>query len=229
MVFSPFRSAISHAPRDSAPKPGEPFVSHHPRGSWLPYGDAKVMEVRRLIETTVFSYGQIVKRVGVSLATVGRWTNNGQWVRPLFAPVSADRVPTWRAGRYRRRRMLGLRLHALAERHIRELEAGPAVDPAKLREALELLKMVKLAERPHRGPRRLAKAVDTLAELQARARVIADLRENGVDIARAPGEALADFIESCAPAPKPRDDRALRERGRYSKRKREHAWMLERE
>jgi hypothetical protein len=59
--------------------------------------------------------------------------------------------------------------------------------------------------------------------------VIADLRENGVDIARAPGEALADFVESCAPAPKPKQDPALRERGRYSKRKRHHAWMLGRE
>ena len=59
--------------------------------------------------------------------------------------------------------------------------------------------------------------------------MIADLRANGVDIARAPGEAVADFIESCAPGPKPKQDPALRERGRYSKRKRHHEWMMGRE
>ena len=58
--------------------------------------------------------------------------------------------------------------------------------------------------------------------------MIADLRACGVDIARAPSEALADFIESCAPGPDPNSDPALKERGRYSKRKREHARMLER-
>lgn len=68
-----------------------------------------------------------------------------------------------------------------------------------------------------------------LADPQARACVFADLRENGVDIARAPGEALADFIESCAPAADPTRDPTLRERGRYSKRNKEHARMLRRE
>ena len=87
--------------------------------------------------------------------------------------------------------------------------------------------MAKLAERPHQGPHRAPKTV--LADPQARARVIADLRANGVDIARAPGEALADFVESCAPGPDPTRDPAFRERGRYSKRNKHHAWMLERE
>jgi hypothetical protein len=123
--------------------------------------------------------------------------------------------------------MLAARLDALAERYIRELEASSAVDAAKLREAFELLKMAKLAERPHQGPHhRVTTALD---DPKVRARVIADLRANGVDIVRAPGEALADFIESCAPSPKPRQDPALRERGRYSKRNKHHAWMLERE
>ena len=59
--------------------------------------------------------------------------------------------------------------------------------------------------------------------------MIADLRARGIDIARAPSEALADFIESCAPGPDTNDHPALKERGRYSKRKREHARMLERD
>src|SRR3954468_10319660 len=60
-----------------------------------------------------------------------------------------------------------------------------------------------------------------------RARVIADLRACGIDIARTPSEALADFVETCAPGPDPNRDPALKERGRYSKRNKHHAWMLE--
>jgi hypothetical protein len=60
--------------------------------------------------------------------------------------------------------------------------------------------------------------------------VIADLRAKGVDIARAPSEALTDFVESCAPPERdPNDDPALKPRGRYSTRNREHARLLERE
>jgi len=46
---------------------------------------------------------------------------------------------------------------------------------------------------------------------------------------RAPSEALADFIESCAAAAKPAREAMLRERGRFSKRKKEHARMMRRE
>jgi hypothetical protein len=45
--------------------------------------------------------------------------------------------------------------------------------------------------------------VDSLSTATARARVIADLRAKGVDIARTPSEALADFVESCAPGVDP--------------------------
>jgi hypothetical protein len=225
MVYSPFRSAISHAPQPR-PAPDEPFVSYRPHGSRLPHGDPKVNEVRRLVETTLMSHREISQSSGVAQTNIRRWSNDCGWMRPAFAPRSTDTVPTWRAGRRRRRRLLAVRLDALAERYVRELEASRAVDPAKLREAFELLKMAKLAERPHQARHRV---VNPLDDWQARARVIADLRANGVDIARAPGEALADFIESCAPGPKPRQDPALRERGRYSKRKREHERMLARE
>jgi hypothetical protein len=43
-----------------------------------------------------------------------------------------------------------------------------------------------------------------------------------IDIARSPSEALADFVESCAPGPDANADPALKERGRYSKRNKEH-------
>ena len=60
--------------------------------------------------------------------------------------------------------------------------------------------------------------------------MIADLRACGVDIARAPGEALADFIESVAPGEDPMDHPALRPpKRRYSMRKRGQAGMVGRE
>src|SRR5262249_24075298 len=98
---------------------------------------------------------------------------------------------------------------------------------AGLREALELIKLGRLADRPHTGQHRTAELASELDEPQARARVIADLRRNGVDIARAPSEALADFIESCAAGYNPARDPMLRERGRSSKRKKEHARLLQ--
>ena len=121
------------------------------------------------------------------------------------------------------------RWSTLAERRVAELEAAPGIDLAALREALELIKLGTLADRPHTGRHRAAELTSELDEPQARARVIADLRAKGVDIARAPSEALADFIESCAPTADPTRDPTLRERGRYSKRKRHHAWMLGRD
>ena len=121
-----------------------------------------MLQVRRLVETTLLTNREIAKRTGVPETNIRRWTDNGQWARPLFAPRSTDTVPTWRAGRRRRRRMLAARLDAVAERYVRELEATRGVAFAKLREALELLKMAKLAERPHSGRHRLAKAASPI-------------------------------------------------------------------
>ena len=226
MVFSPYRNAISHAPRTHNPTPDDPCVAPGSKGR--PHSDAKVNEVRRLIETTIYSYGQIAKRTGVPAPTISRWMVHRKWPRPAFAPRSTDTVPRWRASIRLRRRTLADRLLALSERWVRELEAQPGVDFAKLREALELLKLTKIATLPKYPRHRVGDAADSLSTATARARVIADLRTNGVDIARTPSEALADFVESCAPGPDPNKDPALKERGRYSKRNREHARMLER-
>jgi hypothetical protein len=108
---------------------------------------------------------------------------------------------------------------------VRELEASACVDPDKLGQALALLTMAKLAARPRKRNRGDA-AASSVPDEAARARVIADLRAAGVDVARTPREILDDFLVSEAP---PRDDPALRPRGRRSRRNREHAWMLERE
>ena len=229
MVFSPFRSAISHAPRVK-PKADEPFViTHRPPGSRRPHPDGKVTQVRRLIETTTMTYREISKRTGVPYTNISRWANEGNWTRPLFAPRAPDTVPRWRARRNLRRRTLAARIDTLAERRVRALEAAPGIDLPGLREALELLKLGTLADRPHTGPHRAAEVTSELDVPQARARVIADLRARGIDIARAPSEALADFIESCAPGADPARNPAFRERGRYSKRNKEHARLLRRE
>jgi alkylated DNA nucleotide flippase Atl1 len=188
-----------------------------------------VNEVRRLIETTIYSYGQIAKRTGVPAPTISRWMVHRKWPRPAFAPRSTDTVPCWRAGSRLRRRTLADRLLGLSERWVRELEAHPGVDFAKLREALELLKLTKIATLPKYPRHRVGDTADSLSTATARTRVIADLRAKGVDIARTPSEALADFVESCAPGPDPNRDPALKERGRYSKRNKHHAWMLEKD
>ena len=229
MVFSPFRSAISHAPRKK-PTADDPLIStHRPPGSRRPHTDAKVTQVRRLIETTTMTYREISRRTGVPYTNISRWANEGNWMRPLSAPRAPDTVPRWRARRNLRRRTLAARIDALAERRVAELEAAAGIDLAALREAPELLKLGDLADRPHTGRHRMPELTSELDEPQARARVIANLRANGVDIARAPSEALADFIESCAAAADPARDPALHERGRHSKRNKHHEWMLRRE
>ncbi len=133
--------------------------------------------MRRLVETTLFTYAEISGRTGVAPASICRWTAAGKWARPAFAPRATDTVPRWRASAKLKRRTLAARLHALAERAIRELEAAPRVDLAQLREALEILKLTMLAERPRKRWRILIEkaASPTLTE-EARARVIADLR-----------------------------------------------------
>jgi len=226
MTYSPFRNAISHAPRTRNPTPDDPCLA--PGSRRMPHSDAKVKEVRRLVETTTLSHREIGRRAGVATSTISRWSTAGRWTRPLFAPRSTDTVPRWRASLRLRRRTLAKRLYDMAERWVRELEAQPQVDLVKLREALELLKLTKLAAQRHNPRHRAIAAANPLGARVARARVIADLRANGVDIARTPSEALADFVESCARGPDPNRDPALKPRGRYSKRNREHARLLER-
>ena len=115
---------------------------------------------------------------------------------------------------------------AYAERGYVNAFSNLSAAEADYRKALELLKLGALADRPHTGRHRAEEITSELDEPQERARVVAHLRARGIDIARAPSEALADFIESCAPGADPARDPAFRERGRYSKRKKEHAGMM---
>ena len=210
------------------PEQPDAMAGPRPRGSRRPHPDANVAGVRRLIEQTTLTYGEIAKRTGVGRASICRWTRDGGWQRPLFAPRATDTVPSARASARLKARTLAARLHALAERYIRELEETPGVDLDKLGEALELLKMAKLAARPRRRRSATDASGGSLAALagHARAGLIEDLRAAGVKLANAPESAVVDFIASRTPT---RDEPVLRQRGGHSKRNREHARMLERE
>ena len=207
------------------PVPDEPgaMTAPRPRGSRRPHTDARVAAVRRLIEETALTYGQIAARTGVGRASICRWTRDQGWKRPLFAPRATDTVPSSRASAKLRRRTLAARLTALAERHIAELEAAACVDPEKLGEALELYKMAKLAalgRRRRRNP--------PSVPLPAGMRPIAELCRADVVLSRAPRAALDDFLENRA---EPREEEKPR-RGGWRRRRdtsaEHHAWMLRR-
>jgi hypothetical protein len=182
----------------------------------------KVAAVRRLVEQTTLTYSEIAAKTGVGRASICRWTRDGKWQRPLFAPRATDTVPSARAGARLKLRTLFVRLAAQAERHIGELEAAASVDPDKLAEALELLKLAKLAARPRRR-RRPEEAAGAEPPWDAPARtVVRSLRAAGIDTARAPEDALMDFIMSRAPPPPKR-----RRGGRRFTRADYHAWMMQ--
>jgi hypothetical protein len=211
-------------------RPDKPAVvaGPRPRASRRPHADAKVAEVRRLIEQTTQTYSEIAAKTGVGRASICRWTRDGGWQRPLFAPRATDTVPSARASARLKARTLAARLQALAERYIRELEDTPGVDLDKLGEALALLKMAKLAARPKRRRRAPGEAADEagLATWEVGARtVMRSLRAAGVDAVHAPEEALEDFIASRAPPPQKR----RRRRSSRFRSDEHHAWMLERE
>ena len=208
-------------------RPDEPgaVVGPRRRGSRRPHTDATVAAVRGLIEQSVLTYTEIAAKTGVAQASICRWTRDGGWRRPLFAPRATDTVPTARAGARLKARTLAARLAALAERHIRELEDSACVDPDKLAEALELLKMAKLAARPRRR-RRPAEADDGDSSQTHAApprTVMRNLRSAGVNTERAPEEALEDFIASRAPPPEKRP----RRRGQRTRGDSYYAWLRE--
>ena len=207
-------------------RPDQPgaIVGPRPRGSRRPHTDAAVATVRRFVEQTVLTYSEIAARTSVGRASICRWTGDGKWQRPLFAPRATDTVPSARAGAKLKLRTLFARLAALAERHIGELEQSASVDADKLAEALELLKMAKLAARPRRrrGPAEAAVA-EPLWDAGPRM-MVRSLRAAGVDTQRAPEEALMDFIDSRGPPPPKR-----RQRGRRFLRPDYLAWMMQKE
>lgn len=110
--------------------------------------------------------------------------------------------------------MLAARLDALVVRHIQELEQSAPIDHEKLAEALELLKITKLAANPRWRKRGSSEPTRPIMEL-----VAAD-----VDPHCAPRAAVEDFLANREkPPPEPR------RRGRKDRRDEHHAWLLEKE
>jgi hypothetical protein len=158
----------------------------------------------------------------VSTGSISNWKRDGGWTRPPFAPRACDTIPAARATMKLKRRMLGARLQALAERHIRELEESGCVDPVKLGEALELLTMARLAAEPRRRPKRRPGEMEPVEAF----RPIAELCIGGVTLSRAPRAAVEDFLANRERPP----EKDLPPRGsRRSRRWREQARMRERE
>src|SRR5436305_2714250 len=138
------------------PAEGPPvIVEQRPHGSRRPHADMAVAKVRHLIEHTDLTYSEITKKTGVGRASISRWTRDGKWQRPAFAPRATDLVPTLRAGRRLRMRKLAERLETLADRHLRELEEAQNVDPDRLMQALQLVKMARLEAMGRRRRRRV--------------------------------------------------------------------------
>ena len=213
------------------PAEGPPaIVEQRPRGSRRPHTDLVVAKVRHLIERTDLTYSEITKKTGVGRASICRWARDGKWLRPAHAPRATDMVPTLRAGRRLRMRKLAARLEALAQRHVRELEEAPNVDPEKLMQALQLVKMTRLEAMGRRRRRRAVGPTYTgmwASERDAAIRTaLKEMQRGGVDIDRAPKEAVDLVIEANVPDA---DYPELRERGRRSRRNRHHAWLGEKE
>jgi len=201
------------------PAEGPPaIVEQRPRGSRRPHTDMAVAKVRHLIEQTGLTYSEISKKTGVGRASICRWARDGKWLRPAYAPRATDLVPTLRAGRRLRMRKLATRLEALAQRHLRELEEAPEIDPDKLMQAMQLVKMARLEAMGNRRRRpglfstSQARTGLWASERDAAIRTaLKEMRRGGVDIDRAPQEAVELVIEAYMPVD---DHPALRPRGR---------------
>jgi hypothetical protein len=174
-----------------------------PKGSRRPHSDAKVAHVRRLIEETPLTYGEIAAKTGVGRASICRWTRDQSWRRPPFAPRATDTIPRPRAGQKLKLRLLAERLRALAERYVRELEEAPRVDVDRLIEALEVVKMARLEAMGRRRRRRPVgvprTGLQTLEREDGVRRALREMRRGGVDTNRAPEEALDLLIDAYRP------------------------------
>ena len=226
-IFSPSLARLRFRYDPVVDEP-DAIVGPRPRGSRRPHTDARVAAVRRLIEETTLTYGEIAARTGVGRASICRWTRDQGWKRPLFAPRATDTVPSARASAKLRRRTLAARLTALAERHISELEESACVDPDRLGEALELLKMAKLGAMGRRR-RRKPPAIPLEAADGGPMRPIGELCAADVDLHRAPRAAIDDYLANRA-VPREEDKPRRRgwRRGRFT-RNEYHRWMLEKE
>jgi len=172
-----------------------PVGGGRPKGCKRLHTNATVALVRGLIEDTSLTHKQIAAKTGVSQGTVGRWTREFKWQRHPLAPKASDTVPTARAGRRLKLRMLGHKLHQLAERCVDELWQAPTVDLDRLIEAMQVLNMARLTlkgrgrpNKPGPAPRTGQQWLDRDAALR---KTLLELRYGGVKLDRIPEAAMA--------------------------------------
>jgi transcriptional regulator with XRE-family HTH domain len=181
-----------------------PVPGGRPKGCKRLHTNATVATVRGLIEQTTLTYKQIAAKTGVSAGTVGRWARDGGWPRHPFAPRASDTVPTARAGRRLKLRMLGTRLHRLAERCVEELWQAPSVDLDRLIEAMQVLKMARLYVKGRRGPPRALDPAprtgqDWIDRDTAIRTALTQMRRGGVNLDRIPAAAMALLEDAHTP------------------------------
>lgn len=197
---------------------GPPHIpGGRPKGSKRPHSNGTVAAVRRLIEETTLTHRQIMARTGVTNGTISKWRRDFGWKRPLFAPIASDTLPTLRARHKLKRRMLGNRLHALAERAAHELGNSATVDLDRLVAAIEVMKMARLeymgTPRLRRRPGKPAHTEREWIDRDTAIRTaLKEMRRGGVDTDRIPAEAMTLLEE--AHTPPERDHPALRPRGK---------------
>ena len=199
------------------PTEGPPAIEgYRPPGKRRMHSDLTVAKVRHLVETTGLSYREIGLKVGIPHSNITGWKRDHGWQRPINAPRPWDMIPTARHGRRQKLRTLAERLRALAERMIHDLEETPGVDLDKLMQALQVVKMARLEAMGRRGrfrsPGRGMTGFEWASREQAIRGALKDMRRAGVDIDRAPQEALDLVIDANLPVEE--DHPALRERGR---------------
>ena len=110
--FSPPVGRLRVLPDDPDAVAGPRPKGSQGQASRRPHSDAKVAHVRRLIEQTPLTYGEIAAKTGVGRASICRWTRDQGWKRPPFAPRATDTIPRPRAGQKLKLRLLAERLSA---------------------------------------------------------------------------------------------------------------------
>jgi len=211
-------------------EPDPPAITgQRPRGSRRHHTDIMVAKVRHMVEHSDLSYGQIAAKTGVTRGSISLWARAGGWQRPPNAPRAPGTRGYRRASRRWKLRKLGIQLEALAERHVRELEDAPRIDVGSVMEALQVLKMARLQAQGRRGRfHRHTDMVTSAGWREARDNAIntalKEMRRGGVDLDRAPDEAVDMLIEAVVPA---EESSELRPRGAGSRGSRKQARMMQ--
>jgi len=201
----------AHPPAAGPP----PVVKRSSRGRGRPIPDDIVRHVRYLLETTTLPQMEIARRTGVRQPTISVWLWHNGWMRPLGAPLNPAIRSLWRIGPAMKLSLLIGRLVAVAERMTRELEDNPDTDINKLMQAVQAVRMARVTLQGNRRRKlligRARTGFEVMKEDDAIRAALKEMRGGGVDLDRAPKEAMDLVIKPNTPAEK--DHPALHERG----------------